>query len=160
MITWMYNESVLCVPFEVGIGVLFACVAVNAWQEVTGFKLVWIKAYWRFVDWFCWSCVCERDLCGNWNLLCKSERQYRAMASETGRVFIGKLGKWIWIICVVLCVVIKRTSFTLAEGPEKGGENNGCTNVKLAWGSKGFDTSHVPTSTITGRTKTCSYSCL
>lgn len=72
------------------------------------------------------------------------------MASETKCVFIGKLGKWIWLIYVVLCVVIKRTSFTLADSPEKGGENNGCTNVKVAWGSKGFDTSHVPISTITG----------
>lgn len=44
--------SDLCLPFEVGIGVLSACRAVNAWQEVTGFKLVSIKAYSRSVDWF------------------------------------------------------------------------------------------------------------
>lgn len=61
MITCMSDDCTnLCSPFEVGIGVLSA---VNAWQEVTGFKLVWIKAYSRSVDWLLIVRLWEEFVC-------------------------------------------------------------------------------------------------
>lgn len=53
-----------------------------------------------------------------------------------------------WSIEVLIFVVITtRTSLIEAE---KGGENNGCSAVKLAWNSKGLDPSHVASSTTKG----------
>lgn len=72
--------------------------------------------------------------------------QLLAMKSTTIRV----LWRFFWFAEILLFVAMTRTPTTFADNQPKGGDNNGCTAVKLAWGSRGLETSYVSSSTTKG----------
>lgn len=72
--------------------------------------------------------------------------QLLAVKSTTIRV----LWRFSWFAKILLFVAMTRTPTTFADNQPKGGDNNGCTAVKLAWGSRGFETSFVSSSTTKG----------